>query len=132
MKDVSATHTPKNRAPKWERVGAARVRGSGLWIDSDDGRTFGIGAEDLARFIFGGEPATVYQLDPAGAAEPRPVGHIDLSQSGRMVLVEIDGEPFTARQMPAAAVLRHVERADRARIPVVRPPPPSFCVAVPA
>lgn len=121
---MSATHTPKNRAPKWSRVGAARVRGSGLWIDSDDGRTFGIGAEDLARFIFEGEPATVYQLDPAGAAEPVPVGHIDLSQSGRMVLVELDGEPFTARQMPADHICRHYLRGSRRAVPVVTPPNP--------
>ena len=128
----STTHQTKTRAPaKWTRAGSARVRGSGLWIETADGRTFGIGAEDLAAFIFDGAPAAVLEIDPAGIAEPVPVGHMDLSQSGRMVLVMIDGEPFTGRQMPAAALLKHYRTADRAPVAVMAPPTPSS-LAVPA
>lgn len=122
---MSTTLTTTTARPaKWERVGAARVLGSGLWIAAA-GRQYAISGEDLAAFLFEGEPATVYEIDPAGAVEPREAGRMDLSGSGRMVLVQIYGESYLDHQLPAADLAAHVERHDRATIPVMAPPSPS-------
>lgn len=114
--------TTHKSAQKWARVGAARLCGAGLWI-ACDGKHYAVPAADLAAFLDEGETATIYQVDPDGADEPREVGSMDLSGSGRMVLVRINGEDYLGRQLPAADLAAHVARADRRVIPVMAPPP---------
>lgn len=121
--------TLKPAAQKWATIGTARMLGLGVRIDCDDGRTYAVAAEDLARFIWDGEPATVYRVDFDGRQAPCEAGHLDLSQSGRMVMAQIDGMPYTGMQMPAADFCRHYTRQDKTAVPVVAPPAPSWAVA---
>lgn len=124
--------SPTYKPRAWTRTGTARVVGSGIWITTTSGETFGISAEDFAAFFFDGEPATVYRIDPTGTDEPRPAGTMDLSQSGRMAMVMIDGAEFTALQLPSADLAAHYRRADRRGVPCMAPPVLSSCMAVPA
>ena len=123
------TTDTKTPAPKWAAVGMAHMCGLGAWVDLHDGRTLALGAEDLARLIDEGEPATLHEIDPTGAAEPRPVGTADLSLSGRTILLMVDGEAYTGMQLPAQHFLAHYRRADRAPVAVMAPPTPTLAVA---
>lgn len=125
-----STPTPNLKtAQKWARIGQARVAGLGVRIDCDDGRAFAVSAEGAAGLFFENEPATVYRIDPAGDTEPQAAGTMDVSASGRMLLVMLEGEAYTGMQLPAADLLAHYRRADRGRVPVVAPPSPSWAVA---
>ena len=120
---MSATTTnPKTRAPsKWRRVGSARVAGLGVRIETA-GMVYAISADGIAALINEGEPATLYEIDPAARVEPREAGIVTVSQSGRMILIQVNGREFTGLQVPARDLVAHYTRADRAPVAVVTPP----------
>lgn len=126
----STTHTKNRRPARWERVGSARVAGLGVRIETA-GTTYAISADGIAALINEGEPATLYEIDPAARVEPREAGIVTVSQSGRMILVQVNGREFTGLQVPARDLVAHLSRLDRAPVAVVTPPTPSS-LAVPA
>ena len=127
----ATTTTTKNRAPsKWRRVGSARVAGLGVRIETA-GMVYAISADGIAALVNEGEPATLYEIDPAARVEPREAGRVTVSQSGRMILIQVNGREYTALQAPAADLIAHLTRRERAPVAVVTPPAPSS-LAVPA
>ena len=127
----TTTHQTKTRAPsKWRRVGSARVAGLGIRIETA-GTTYAISADGIAALVNEGEPATLYEIDPSCRIAPREAGSVTVSQSGRMILIQVNGREFTGLQVPARDLVAHYTRADRAPVAVVTPPTPSP-MAVPA
>lgn len=121
----STTHSNKTpRRARWERVGSARVAGLGVRIETG-GMVYAISADGIAALINDGEPATLYEIDPAARVEPREAGSVTVSQSGRMILIQVNGREFTGLQVPARDLVAHYTRADRAPVAVVTPPTPS-------
>lgn len=120
---MSATTTnPKTRAPsKWRRVGSARVAGLGVRIETA-GMVYAISADGIAALVNEGEPATLYEIDPACRIAPRECGRVTVSQSGKMILVQVAGREYTGLQVPAADLVAHLSRHERAPIAVVTPP----------
>ena len=118
----ATTHPTKTpRRARWERVGSARVAGLGVRIETA-GMVYAISADGIAALVNEGEPATLYEIDPAARVEPREAGRVTVSQSGRMILIQVNGREFTGLQVPAADLVAHLSRHERAPVAVVTPP----------
>ena len=118
----ATTHPTKTpRRARWERVGSARVAGLGVRIETG-GMVYAISADGIAALVNEGEPATLYEIDPACRIAPREAGSVTVSQSGRMILIQVNGREFTGLQVPARDLVAHYTRADRAPVAVVTPP----------
>ena len=118
----ATTHPTKTpRRARWERVGSARVAGLGVRIETG-GMVYAISADGIAALINDGEPAILYEIDPSCRIAPREAGRVTVSQSGRMILIQVNGREFTALQAPAADLIAHLTRRERAPVAVVTPP----------
>jgi len=100
------------------------VAGLGVRIETA-GMVYAISADGIAALINDGEPATLYEIDPSCRIAPREAGSVTVSQSGRMVLIQVNGREFTGLQVPARDLVAHLSRLDRAPVAVVTPPTPS-------
>lgn len=106
----STTTATKTRTPRWCKVGIATKQYSALRLEVLVGPARGvyfIAADDVARVTE--ETVAVFKFRTVqGEHLPEPCGFTYISQSGHMVIVQIDA-PTSARVMlPTIALLSHL------------------------
>jgi hypothetical protein len=119
------TNTMQEKANEWRAVGLAVRECDAVRfevLDGDGRGSYFIGADDVAD-VFDYEVVPVYTMRTIGGESmPVEAGHVRTSESGRMIVVQLDGRAIV--MVPAIALRAHYEAgAGRPTRIVIAPDP---------